>query len=348
MLHVSTPNRAAFELLTTALEKIDLFQRSREWALLHMAQESLEQALQKDPDYLGALFYSGIVSDLDGRPADAPKFFEKVIAAAPNAQVHDEALYNLGVAHYHQFSQDHLLNAKKAFRQVIDSTKDRDLRLLAQANLAQAYAMSMHPTAEQMSKRQPKEPFKTVYPEIELQYSAAINEGSLCLKAVAAESHLDTQKRKAITATAQNALGMAEMYKADYVESDQKNRLKSITKALGHFNLAAANLPTDWGNTCDMASAYFRRSVWAESALEQAEAFEKAKSLLNLVLTDLYPGYGFAYYEMGRLLRCHGLFSPSIEQFDKAKAVDAKNRAVSDRRLLAERERAENKDRSFP
>ena len=77
-------------------------------------------------------------------------------------------------------------------------------------------------------------------------------------------------------------------------------------------------------------------------------AFEEAKRLLELVLSDLYPGYGFAYYEMGRLLRSHGLFPSSIEQFDKAKSVDAKYRAVSDKRLLGERERAEKMDRSFP
>jgi hypothetical protein len=220
--------------------------------------------------------------------------------------------------------------------------------LLAMANLAQAYAMSMHPTSEQFSKRGPKQSFKSVYPALEDQYNDARKEGELCLKELKIESSLDDGKRKTISATAENALGMAEMYKADYIEIDLKHRLVSINKALGHFNIAKVGLPTDWANTCDMASAYLRLSVWSVTDKEQIAAFEEAKRLLELVLSDLYPGYGFAYYEMGRLLRSHGLFPSSIEQFDKAKSVDAKYRAVSDKRLLGERERAEKMDRSFP
>jgi tetratricopeptide (TPR) repeat protein len=348
MLNTGTSNRAAFELLTQALEDIDSYQKYRRLSALQSAEHSLTAALDKDPDYLGALFYRGIVCDLAGRPADAPPYFERVIQGAPSKEIHDEARYNWGVAKYHQYSQVFLVEAKKAFQDVIGATSDPVLRELARANLGQAHAMMMHPSSKQRAAHQAGQPFTSVHPTLAQEYKAAVKTAETCLANLQKSDLSGSERTVAIRAAAENALGMAEMYYADYVLSDTPERLMRATKARDQFLKAQQIAKDDWANTCDLASAHFRRFLWCKDVTERDIAFTEAKRLLGRVLTDLRPNYGFAYYELGRMLRCHGDFHDSVEALEKALAVDERYRDVSEAKVKSEIDRANARDTQFP
>lgn len=348
MLNTGTSNRAAFELLTSALEDIDLFQKQHRRSALQNAERSLTAALAKDPDYMEALFYTGIVCDLEGRAADAPPYFEKVISAAPSKEVADEARYNWAVAYYHQYSQVYLAKAKPGFQQVIASTKDPVLREMARANLAQAHAMTMHPSSAQRTALKPGAPFTTVHLTLVAEYDAAVKAAQACLINLRNPDLRASDKVPIIGAAAENALGMAEMYYADYVLTDSPKRLERAIKARDLFTKAEQLVNEDWANTCDLASSDFRCYLWGSDPAEKEKAFQDAKRLLEYVLTDLRPNYGFAHYELGRMLRSHGDFPESLESFRKALAVDQRYRDVSDATVNREMDRAGARDTSFP
>src|SRR5450755_374732 len=151
MLRTETANRKAFEQVTSAMELINQFEKSADYAALDVADAELSAAMRSDPDYLGAIFYSGIVKDLSGRAADASAFFERIAIETNDDRVRAEAFYNLGVAFYHQYHKPELLKAQQYFQRAVDLSPNHTLRLLAQANIAQALAMQMHPSAEELS-----------------------------------------------------------------------------------------------------------------------------------------------------------------------------------------------------
>src|SRR3989442_152152 len=160
-MKTDTLSRKAFEFATKALSAIDKYQQTRNVRDLQQAQTSLDDALREDREYLRARYYSAIVTDMIGRASDAVPIFEKILAQSPPFA--EEVRYNLGAALYHQYSRRFLDQAANHFSAIIAQTKDTRLKLLASANLAQTYAMSMLP----------KDPHQPDRPEIERFFKAS-------------------------------------------------------------------------------------------------------------------------------------------------------------------------------
>jgi tetratricopeptide (TPR) repeat protein len=348
MLHEQTPIRAAFELLTVALEDIREFQKSGDRKSLRSASSSLAQALEKDPDYLGAVFYSGIVSDLEGKPAEAPEFFKRVIDSKLSAAVTAEATYNIGVANYHQYSQDKVRNAAAYFRDVIATAEDASLKLLARANLAQAHAMSMLPSFSQLQSLDEGKSVTDVYPDLPNAYEEAGKEARICLTNLRLHAEFPQGKRRSIEAMAQNALGMREMYAGDLMDTDQSRRVERAHLAMSLFESAMTGMAKDWANTCDLASANMRLAMWEPDANKRKLHYQAAEDLLMKVSAELYPDYGFAFYEMGRLRRTNGFFEESLELYNRALNIPQAERAVGNPRLEREIKLARAKSTKFP
>jgi tetratricopeptide (TPR) repeat protein len=78
-LKLTTNNHKAFELLTNALKAMDRYYHSRSIPDVEQASSSIDAALAQDNDYGLAIYYKGIVLDLIGKSADAPKYFERIL-----------------------------------------------------------------------------------------------------------------------------------------------------------------------------------------------------------------------------------------------------------------------------
>src|SRR5450759_204072 len=98
----------AFTLATDALRDIDSFvsSSSRDRAVLIAARDKLKSAVDKDPNFVRARYYSAILDDMLGQPARAVSQLEALLVEKPVFK--DEAEYNLGVSHYHLYSRDQI------------------------------------------------------------------------------------------------------------------------------------------------------------------------------------------------------------------------------------------------
>jgi len=102
--------------------------------------------------------------------------------------------------------------------------------------------------------------------------------------------------------------------------------------------------PADWAVQCDLGSTWMRLGYWRKTATD----FSLARAHLTRVISDLRPDYGFALYEIGRIWRLQGNFDQATTFFDKAFAVPAEYRDVSNRRVGLEKNRAIGRDSSYP
>ena len=140
-MHTETVDRQAFELVSKAMEFLDEYNMDRQLSFLEQAESALQGALRRDPQYLDASYYSAVVKDLIGKPADAVPIFEAILNGLPRdgENRRNEVEYSRGVAWYHQYSHRKLERAEADFKAVVDRSKDPNLRLLARAGLAQTY-----------------------------------------------------------------------------------------------------------------------------------------------------------------------------------------------------------------
>src|SRR5437899_7258386 len=142
-MNTQTSSRAAFEEVTRTLREIEKYNINKNVEHLERAETALALARQEDEDYLDAVFYSGMVSDLIGRPKDAIPYFERIVREVEKRDVQTEARFNLGVSYYHRYSHQFLAQAETHFLNVLRETNDSTLRNLTRAHLAQTYAMWM-------------------------------------------------------------------------------------------------------------------------------------------------------------------------------------------------------------
>src|SRR2546427_1647697 len=337
-MHFESPSRRAFELVTEALREIDGYRASKERSRLQIAQEKLQRALQVDPGFFRASYYEAIVTDLAGKAKVAAARLELLLQQNPPFA--DEVRYNLGVAYYHQYGRRHLDTAIGHLKQVIEGTKDRSLRLLASAVLAQAYAMrTIQPDPDNPDPE-----------DVESNATNALEQCTLVdreLKAL--KSTLDPMSQAEVAWTVRNARGMALMYLTDYFPNDgeEKSRvaekINKLEKAIKELAEADKLSPRNWANYCDLGSAYMRRAFYRRSN----EDFEKGSAYLLTVVSDLRPNYGFALYELGRLNRLKGDFERSLEYF--ARALEVKeHRDVRDERVQREITLAKERSKKYP
>lgn len=355
-MHTQTANREAFELVTQAMERLDDYRRDRRLPLLQEADDALAQALQRDPQYLSAHFYAGVVKDLIGKAADAIQFFDTILSRLPSDSEprRDEIQYSRGVSWYHQYSHAKLERAESDFLAVVQRAKDPVLELLARAGLAQTYAMWMIPNTDQ-KRRLLAGQSKDDLEFIRQKRDACLEQIDLIRKEQTSESHAfrlgsaATPLSGSIEGTVLNAHGMCTMYWTDYNVPKNDDRRSLLEKAIGYLSEAGDYLPGDWANTCDIGSAHFRLGA-VNRALKIAydNELQKAVEMFELVLRDLRPSYGFAFYEVGRIYRVWERFDEAVANFDKALLISVQYRDVGDRTVNDERDRALAKDSTFP
>jgi tetratricopeptide (TPR) repeat protein len=347
-MHLESSNREAFELVTDALVFIDRYRESRDMSVLASAKQKLQSARDKDPKYFRAHYFDAIVDDLAGRPNDAVKTFDTLLKEQPPFV--EEVRYNLGVAWYHHYSHEALDRAIELFSAVLNKTKDQLLLMLAHAGLAQAHAMHMIPkVADRPDLDQIRRHFSLAAEEVSRVRSMLLDD--------AAEGWPSKRRIPAASAseaawTAHNAKGMALMYHSDYLPQPvvgtewEAQRVRMLQEAVAELDEADRLSPRNWANYCDMASARMRLAFYRRSQ----PLFTEALSLLTTVVEQLRPDYGFAWYEMGRVLRlrrdfetARGHFERVIKMREEGKFVD-----VSSRRLTGELTRVTAGDSSFP
>lgn len=345
-VQLETTKRRAFDLVTDALECIDQYRRLKDLSILETAKQKLVSAISEDPTYVRATYVDGIVDDLSGRSVDAVNTFSKLLAAEPPFL--DELRYNLGVAEYHGYNHEALDRAIELFTLVRDTSGEPSLQLLARAGLAQSHAMHMIPKV-------PAEPDLLA---IQRHFDMALSESSAAIQALnknqkrwfSKKSKLRPVIASEIEWTARNARGMAMMYYTDYLpsETDQgwrENRIHRLRQAMEELDLADSASPSNWANYCDMASARLRLGYYEQST----KLWQEAVSLLDTVVRQLRPGYAFAQYEKGRVLRLWGRFDEAATIFEHVMTIPyPQQRDISDRRPKLELDRARRRDPSFP
>ena len=349
-MNAETTNRRSFELVAFAMQTIDKYREDRQRKLLEEAETALSEAVKYDPQYALAAFCSGVTKDLIGKPADAIPFFDRLLKHPPpgDGGSRDEIQYNRGVAWYHQYGHEDLKHAEDDFLEVVTRTRNEGLKMLARTGLAQTYAMWMIPRpAEKARLRSGQAP--DVLKFIGEQRTKCLQQVKLVNNATPTSENTTSDLTRSVTGTILNAEGMCEMYWADYNVTGNADKKKTLGQALKLLTQAEEYLPDDWANTCDLASAHMRLADLKRTMGEPYKPeFEQAVSLLESVVHELRPDYGFAYYELGRVYRIWGKFGEAKDSFNKSLAIPEEYRDVSDKTVIEERERADRSDLSFP
>ncbi|MCK4500140.1 hypothetical protein KAU11_06555, partial [Candidatus Babeliales bacterium] len=295
-LKLTTSNFRAFELLTNALRAIDRYYHGRSIRDVEQASSSIDDALAQDNDYGLAVYYKGVVLDLIGKPADAPKCFERILTECNERNLEIETRFNLGVAYYHQYSHQCLEQAKFHFEQVIEKARDAKLKHLAQAHLAQTHAMWMRPSYEQLPDKQM---------QVSIEVRQHIEHHFKECQALVAMLRTVKRKQHRLIATYENANGMSNMYYTDHVACEVSTRGSHLKIARDSLLTAEKRLPNDWANTCDLGSVELRLAILArdsEKPNDEIETnFSAGRDYLLRVVNDLRPGYGFALYELAHV-----------------------------------------------
>lgn len=347
----TTSNRTILEKLTRALEMIKEYNETHNMTFLEQAETILEEVRREDPNNLDAIFYSGKTMDLIGKPVDAKPFFERILNEAKDEHIKEEALYNLSVSLYHQYSHKYLKEAERKFKKLIDRTKNDVLKNLAQATLAQTYAMWMIPNSEQREKLKTEKGKIEVFEHINKKFDSFNECETEVRKAIKKARKIFKKKSepwKKIQAIIDNARGMASMYYTDYLCETDDSKREYLKESLKYLKSSDLVIPEDWANTCDLASVHMRMSVFKRDPDARRSEFNEAKKLLTKVVEELRPGYGFALYELGRLHRLHGYYAESVSYFEESLSIPEEYRDVSNKTVERERDRARAKESCFP
>jgi tetratricopeptide (TPR) repeat protein len=351
-MNIQTLNADAFNNVALAVESIEKYNASKEVGNLEEAESALQKAMDADPDFLDVHFYSGLTLDLIGKPKDAALFFERIYNEIDAEKIKDEAQYNLGVAYYHLYSHRFLKIAETNFLEVIAKTKDENLKYLSMANLAQTYAMWMIPSSALKKDWRDNEDQRRAIVQSASDNYAKFKECEGKVRRFLTWDWLSPGIKKAdknkIRAIINNAKGMALMYGTDYSSEDNGKKKEILNEALSYLQKSDAEIPNDWANSCDLASATWRLSMVESDTAKAQELFDKSIELLKRVTQVLRRNYGFALYELGRIYRTKKEFATAIKYFEEAMAIEVDYRDVSDQTVLDEKERAKKADSSFP
>lgn len=356
-MNIETDSRRAFENVADAVEKIERYRETKEIGMLVEAESALSDALRCDRDYLGAIFYSGVVQDLIGKPADAVPYFERVLQSAHDQAVREEAEYNLGVAHYHRYSHPYLARAEKHFLRVIETTANQILASLARANMAQTYAMWMRPSREEKRALNDVvgDPEQYAHHPVIQKIEERFGQHLACVEALepalnknCPRGSCEDDDWKKIKATSDNAQGMALMYSVDHLPLDNAEKQRRLAKSLRNLESADALFPKDWANTSDLGSNYLRQGLHLPEGAKRDEKFATSVAYLKKVVDELRPNYGFSLFELGNVYKSWGKFDKAICYYDRSLAVDDRYRDISRPAVESQRAAALAHDTSYP
>lgn len=336
---METSNWQAFNLATEALRDIDRFvsSSSKNRTILVEAREKLAGAVNKDPSFIRAQYYSAIVDDMLGQPAKAVSQLEHLLDQKPTFK--DEAEYNLGVSYYHLYSKDQITKAIGAFENVVHQTADVPLKYMARAGLVRAFSMMvLHSSKE--GNRQDASSFT----------EKARDSSETLLENVRSDESLDQKTKNEIKWRTLNGRGVGRMFYSDG-ESDSRKRKNELQQALEDFESADKLSPNNWEIVCNFGSVHMRLGgVEKLSGRDDAsrQEFASARRYLQSVFVRIRPNYGFALYEMGRVCRLEGNFQEAITWFQKALAISDDERNISTKSLENEIAKARSGSDKFP
>lgn len=328
---METNNWQAFNLATEALRDIDRFvsSSSKNRAILMEAREKLAGAVNKDPSFMRAQYYSAIVDDMLGQPAKAATELEQLLDRKPAFK--DEAEYNLGVSYYHLYSKDQIKKAITAFENVIRQTTDVPLKYMASAGLVRAFSMMvLHNSKE--GNRQDAVTFS--------EKSRADSER--LLESVRSDKSLDQKTKSEIKWRTFNGRGVGQMFYSD-CETDLSKRKKELQQALKDFEAADKLSPNNWEIVCNFGSVHMRLGDVEKLSGRESDAqqeFATARTYLQNVVSRIRPNYGFALYEIGRVYRLEKNFREASVWFEKALAIPDDERNISAKGVAAEIEKS--------
>jgi tetratricopeptide (TPR) repeat protein len=340
-LRLETESRKAFELVASAVEQIESFQEKRDPLELQSAQGLLAAALAEDPQYVDAVYFNGMVTELNGKAADAIPLFEQVLDARPLFA--DQVEYNLGVAYYHRYGLPYLDQSIIHFERVIKRSRDFVLRILSRAGLVQTYGMKV------LLKKDPASEFSAA----ERNFNLCNEQSSLIQQDIKKIKAAPTAMINEAKWTICNAKAIARMFFSDYKTSVDKldERIKMLKEALELLNEADGLKPKNWAVRCNFGSTHMRLGdAYKAKKLpaEAAEEFGQAVRDLDEVVKSIRPNYGFALYETGRVHRLNQNFENAKINFKSSLEIDSKFRDVSDQTVERELARAEQGDDRFP
>lgn len=335
---LSTENLKAFEHVTSGLKHLETYAKTKEWGDVSTAASDLDAAVEMDPGYTAARYYAGIADDLAGRAADGAKRLAPLLSQSLDPKFLGYVRYALAMAEYHQYHSANLKRAAEILTDLLAAPPNNTLEISGYALLAQVRAMQ-EISKGIVAKAAAESPADAILPNWQQSQEAA-NRALDLLKQPEATT-LDPQFHRQLQAMSENALGMSEMYRSDYDETEKPKRLAA---ALKHLEDAERDMPGDWANTCDLGSVHMRFGI----ANNEGAEFDEARRYLQHVLDVLRPKYGFAMYEIGRTYRVQGRFKEALEWFTRAKGVPEIYRDVSDDTLEKQVDLAKNGSTGFP
>src|SRR5262249_34542891 len=183
-------------------------------------------AVDSDPDYLPALYFRAVTYDLLGKQDTAIEDLKQVLQAKPRFK--DEVQLNLGIAYFHKYHADDLIAARGLFEQIINASDSSPvMRLVAKSSLAQVWG-------QMMIQRDPQKPDMAAAGE------AFVNIQNLAKEVYRSLSEAPPEYRPEIEWRIENALGLAEMFAADYLSLREGGRAQvgRINEAIEHFEKA--------------------------------------------------------------------------------------------------------------
>src|ERR1051326_2267810 len=357
MMSLDTKSWPAFEYLRDAQLSLSEFERLKDRAQLEKANQKLGAAIALDPNYLRAFYYRALVNDMLGQPRQAAEDLQLVLTQDPvtDPSFVTEVRYNLGVATFHQYGHKNLQDAIKLFDQVMKSTNDSALQLRAHAGIAHAYAVMMIPAPPEEDAKDCEKvdvflASKAAQEHVSKYHNLSLQCSDKLKTELDQQKHLSPAVRDEIRWRWRNTCAVQRMFYTDYFEEKRIERLREAEEKLKEADEIS---PKNWSIKCNIASTYMRLGYWLNKTKpadneENKKYFETAIKLLDEVLKDLYPDYGFALYEKARVYRLEGDFEQAETFLRKAEGVPARDRAVGNTTLKCELHRVDKKKRDYP
>lgn len=322
----------AFNMTAEALRAVDQYVTSPEKNLvfLNEAKEMLRSAVEIDPQFLRARYFSAVVEDMLGHPKAAATELESLIATHPDFGI--EADYGLAVSRFHFYEKNELGKAIDGFKKVRKTSPNDTLVMLSMAGEIRAYGMMVLHAVRGGDGTQAERFFQ--------QASDLAND----LFSRTGNKLLDTRDSDEIRWRALIGRGAGSMYMSDLAPLDSRN--SKLEKAMEDFREAEGLSANNWEILCNLGSAHMRLGIVAKlrsELLRSGQEFEVSRKLLRKVTEAVRPDYGFALWEIGRSYRTEGKFEDAKAYFARAKMVAEIDRNVSDKSVVTEIQAAEAK-----